>query len=328
MTVDTAKEEAHLFQPAPAVRFRGPGFFITSGIPVGQNPPTGAVIDYTLKAAPKEPITLGILDAQGKVLRKYSSQKTTEEGPGEREEEEFPQLGGPGDVLPAEVGLNRFVWNMRQEPPVRVPGAVTWGGRPTGPLAVPGAYQVKLTVAGKTYSASAEIQKDPRVAASQADFEKQAELARRIRERVNAGHEAVNQIRSVRGQLDLLKKRLAKDESAKPVLAAADMLAQKMNAVEEKIIQPKSKSNEDPLNYPIQTADQLVALQGTVESADTAPTAQSYTIFEELNARMETHLAAWREIQTKDLAALNELIRQNNIPAIAPSAENSKEPSK
>ena len=60
-----------------------------------------------------------------------------------------------------------------------------------------------------------------------------------------------------------------------------------MNAVEEKIIQPKAKSGEDALNYPIQVANQLAALQETVESADTAPTAASFTVYDELNKRLE-----------------------------------------
>ena len=95
-------------------------------------------------------------------------------------------------------------------------------------------------------------------------------------------------------------------------------------AVEEKVIQPKSKSGEDPLNYPIQVANQLADLQDTVESADAAPTAQSYVVFDELNGRLETQLAAWREIQSKDLVALNDLIKKNNIEAIAPAAEKTK----
>jgi hypothetical protein len=94
-----------------------------------------------------------------------------------------------------------------------------------------------------------------------------------------------------------------------------------MNAVEEKIIQPKSKSGEDPLNYPIQVADQFVALQETVESADTAPTAASLTVYDELNKRLEVQLAAWDEIRSKDLVALNAAIQKANIPAIAPTAE-------
>jgi len=94
--------------------------------------------------------------------------------------------------------------------------------------------------------------------------------------------------------------------------------------VEEKIIQPKSKSGEDPLNYPIQVTDQMMALQGTVESADAAPTTQSYAVFDELNARLETQLAAWRDIQSKELAALNELMKKNNVEAIAPAAEKAR----
>ncbi len=173
-------------------------------------------------------------------------------------------------------------------------------------------------------TASAEIQKDPRVNVAQADLEKQYELAMRIRDRVAAGNEAVNEMRSVREQLDGLKKRLIGDTGAKAVLDSAEALRKKIDAVEEKVIQPKSKSGEDPLNYPIQVTNQLMDLQGTVESADTAPTSQSYAVFDELSGRLETQLTAWREIQAKDLVALNDLIKKNNIDAIAPATEKSK----
>jgi len=322
MSATTANEDAHLYQPAAAIRFRGPGFALPATVPVGANPPTGLIIDYFLKSAPKDAVELEILDAKGKVVRKISSKKGAEGA--SPDEEEFG-IARTGEKLPAEEGLNRFVWDMRSEAPSRVPGAVSWGGRPTGPLVVPGTYQVKLGVGGKSFTASAEIQKDPRVSASQADLEKQNALAMRIRDRVSAGHEAVNQIRSVREQLEGLKKRLGADNGSKPVLDSGDALKKKMDAVEEKIIQPKSKSGEDPLNYPIQVTDQLMALQGTVESADAAPTAQCYVVFDELNARLETELAAWREIQSKDLMSLNELMKKNNVPSIAPAVEKARE---
>lgn len=173
-------------------------------------------------------------------------------------------------------------------------------------------------------TAAAEIQKDPRVSVSQGDLEKQYELAMRIRDRVGAGNEAVNEMRSVCEQLDGLKKRLSGDTGAKTVLDSAEVLRRKIDAVEEKVVQPKSKSGEDPLNYPIQVTNQLMDLQGTVESADTAPTSQSYAVFDELSGRLETQLTAWREIQAKDLVALNDLIKKNNIEAIAPATEKSK----
>jgi len=317
LTSDVATEDAHLFQPAPAVRFRGPSFDVPRGLPVGANPPSGAIVDYALKAAPKDPITLEISDASGKVVRKFSSKKT-QETPGATEDE-FGPAAARREQMPTEVGLNRFVWDLRYEPPSKVPGSISWGGSPIGPVAVPGTYQLKLTVEGKAYTPPVEVKKAPRVEASQADLQKQLDLALRIRDRIAAGHDAVNQIRSVRDQLTQLKKRLAGDSNAKTILDAADALNKKLDAIEEKIIQPKSKANEDPLNYPIQAADQLMALQGTVESADAAPTAQSFTVFEELNGRLEAQLALWRDVQSKDIATLNELIQKNSIPAIAPA---------
>ncbi|MGC2670892.1 MAG: hypothetical protein WA299_03430, partial [Candidatus Acidiferrum sp.] len=318
MTAADESAEVHLFQPAPAARFRGPGFTLPATVPVGANPPSGAIIYYSLKTAPKEQITLEILDEHGKLIRKYSSKKTAAGASAVEEEFGFRRQS---EELPTEAGLNRFVWDLHYETPTTVPGSVGWGGRPEGPLVVPGTYEIKLTAGGKIESAKVEVTKDPRVSASQADFEKQEELARRISERVGAGDEAVNQIRSVRSQLDALKKRLAADAGAKAVLDAADALIKKMNAVEEKVIQPKATSGEDALNYPIQVANQLAALQETVESADTAPTAASFTVYDELNKRLEVQLAAWHELQSKDLTTLNAEIQKAKIPAIAPAAE-------
>ncbi len=322
MSATTASEEAHLYQPAIAIRYRGPGFTLPPTVPVGANPPTGMIIDYFLKSVPKDAVDLEVVDAKGQTVRKISSKKAAEGA--SPDEEEFG-IARPGEQLPTEEGLNRYVWDMRSEAPARVPGAVNWGGRPTGPLVAPGTYQVKLTVGGRAYTASAEIQKDPRVSTSQADLEKQFELAMRIRDKVNTGHEAVNQMRSLREQLEGLKKRLGGDDGAKAVLDSADALKKKMDGVEEKIIQPKSKSGEDPLNYPIQVTDQLMALQGSVESADTAPTAQSNVVFDELSVRLEAQLATWRVIQSKEVAALNELMKKNNVPSIAPTAVKAKE---
>jgi photosystem II stability/assembly factor-like uncharacterized protein len=318
MNAAAESAEAHLYQPSSAIRFRGPGFTLPATVPVGANPPAGAIIYYSLKAAPKDPITLEVFDEHGKLVRKYSSKKT---GGGASPVEEELGFRGQSAQLPAEAGLNRFVWDMHYETPITVPGAVGWGGRPAGPLVVPGTYEIKLTVGGKTESAKVEITKDPRLSVSQGDLQKQEEFAMRISERVGAGNEAVNQIRSVRTQLEALKKRLGADSSAKPVLEEADALIKKMNAVEEKIIQPKSTSGEDSLNFPIQVANQLADLQGTVESADTAPTGGSTAVFDELNKRLELQLTAWHEIQSKDLAALNAAILKANIPAIAPAAE-------
>ncbi len=313
----TFEEDAHLYAPAPAYRFRGGGgFSLPPGVPVGSNPPNGAVIDYAPKTAPKDSISLEILDSGGKLIRQFSSKKEKESEP----PSEFVDSGRGGGTLPTEAGLNRFVWDLHSEPPSRVPGAVSWGGRPVGPLVVPGNYQVKLTVAGKTFTAPLEVKEDPRIETSQADLEKQFDLALKIRDRVGAGNDAVNQIRSVRAQIDALKKRLNGNEKDKSIVSAADELNKKISAVEEQVIQPKSKSSEDPLNFPIMIVDQLMALGSAVENSETAPTAGSYAVFEELSKKLEEQLAKWKELQEKDLAALNAMIHKEEIPAVAPAS--------
>ena len=313
MTAATTGEDVHLFQPPAAVRFRGGGFRLPPTVPVGSNPPDGVMVSYFLKAAAKEPVTLEISDRRRKVIRKFPPKKTQEAPPPSEESDFLPRVP---EKLPSQAGLNRFVWDMRAEPPSVVASAVSWAGQAAGPLVPPGTYQLTLSLGPKNYTASAEIMKDPRVQTSQADLEKQYELATRIRDRVSEGHDAVNGIRDLRAQLALLKKRLEDGAKSQAVLDAADALNKKMEAIEEKIIQPKSTSSEDPLNFPIQTTEQLMALQSTVSSADTAPTAQSFVVFNELSSRLDAELALWRDVEAKDLPALNGLLQGNNIAAI------------
>jgi len=313
MNSEDANADTYLFKPATAYRFHGGRFRIPGGFAAGENPPSGAVIDYSLKTEPKQPITLEILDSKGKVIRKYKSKG---EKPAETAPRESFFRGGMAN-LPAKAGLNRFEWDLRYEPPSVVPGAVSWGGRPIGPLAVPGGYQVKLTVAGKSYTAPLKLEEDPRIQVSAADLQKQLDFSLQIRGRITEAHDAVNQIREIHGQLTALEKRLADDKKTKATADAAKDLDKKFTDVEEALIQVKSKSGEDPLNFPIMIADQMMALDSTVQSADTAPTQSSHEVFDLLSKQLDEQLAKYRQLKHKDLADFNKRIRSEDIPAIA-----------
>ncbi len=306
------QESVHLYAPTAAIRFQGGSFPIPKGWALGANPSSGAIIDFALKAASKEAIQLEILDADGKLIRKYSSKKKKEE---ELPKEE-PEPEKDKDTLPTDIGLNRFAWDLRYEPASKVPGTASWGGSEDGPLVLPGTYQVKLTAGGKSYTAPVEVKLDPRVTTSIDDLKKQLDLALKIRDRVTEAHDAVNQLRDLRGQLEVLRKRLASDDSHKDVATAAETLVKKMSAIEEAIIQPKSKSSEDPLNFPIEVADQMMALGSTVNSADTAPTAASYEVFDDLSGKLDEQLTKWKDIKEKDLSAFNDMVQRANIPLI------------
>ena len=139
------------------------------------------------------------------MIRKYSSAEfaTLEEPPD-------PDDKKPEKELKPEAGLNRFVWDLRYEEAHRVPGYYLWeyGSGARGPVAVPGHYQVRLTVGGQTQTAAFDLKLDPRVNVSQADLEQQFNLLLQTRDELSRVYDTVNQIQDVRAQLSGLKRRL------------------------------------------------------------------------------------------------------------------------
>ncbi|MGB7229848.1 MAG: hypothetical protein WBD26_19070, partial [Candidatus Acidiferrales bacterium] len=59
-----------------------------------------------------------------------------------------------------------------------------------------------------------------------------------------------------------------------------------------------------------------------MEGSDNAPTAADYAAYADLSGKVTKLVAQWKEIEAKDLSALNEQIRRANIPAIAPTSGN------
>ena len=326
-----AQEDVHLFTPAPAGHtiFR-PSFFELSN--VGKNPPAGAVIDYWLKSAIKPEqkkkdeaeeqgtalpektapkITLEILDSAGKVIRKFPPKEEETPTP----DEPYSQEHKPGK-LTTDAGLNRFVWDQRYEGAAKVAHAPIWGGDTRGPEALPGHYQARLTVLGKSYTAPLEIKPDPRLKVTQEDLQKQFDLLMKIRDKLSDIDNTINQIRDLRSQITGINKRLKDDPRQKTIGDAGKALDEKMTTVEEALIQTKSKSSQDVLNFPIRLNNQMAALGGVVASAASAPTQQSYEVFDTLSQQVDEQLANWKNIVSTDLKSYDDLVRQQNVPAL------------
>jgi inorganic triphosphatase YgiF len=212
--------------------------------------------------------------------------------------------------------LNRFVWDLHYEGATRVPGSPLWAGNTDGPEALPGNYQVRLTVNGKSYTAPLEIKPDPRLQATQQDLEKQFDLLIKIRERVTQAHDTVNQIRDIRAQITALNKRLEGQPQAKAVADAGKQLDKKMTEIEEVLIQTKAKSSQDVLNYPIRLNNYLVALGGVVGSSDSAPTQISYEVFDMLSKQVDEQLTKWKAVLSTDVPAYDAVVQQQQVPAI------------
>lgn len=301
-----AEEKSAKGQKAEA-KGKEPGAPQAANAPVPPQPETTAEAGEGNAQKPA-PIKLEILDAKGQVIRTYPPKRPQEEGEG--------FFSRRPQKLPTEAGLNRFVWDLRYEGASRVPHSPLWGGSTDGPEALPGKYEVRLTVNGQSYTEPLDIQPDPRLKITEQDLQKQFDLLLKIRDRVTQADDTVNEIRDIRAQINALNKRLKDQPQAKAVADAGTALDKKMTAVEEVLIQTKAKANEDVLNYPIRLNNYLVALGGVVGSADSAPTQASYDVFNMLSQELDEQLAKWKQILATDVPAYNNLVKTQEVPAI------------
>jgi hypothetical protein len=270
-----AGQVAHLFKPAVAYRVRS-GSARSDGLSRNfvSNPPAGAVIDYSL--ARPVPVELEIDDASGKAVyrgRSTSAIKST--------------VGG----LTAHAGLNRFIWDLKLAGPSQVPGMLIQEAAGGGPLVPPGHYTVKLSIGAGDQTAPLTLRADPRVKISQADFDKQYAFATMLCDRVSEVHDTVNAMRVARAKLDAAQ---AADPKQAEVISG---MRTKLDALEEGLIQVKSVTSWAGLVYPIQLDAQYAELMNAVESADMAPSAQTYAMFDVYEKRMQYIEKSWIALQ-------------------------------
>ncbi len=314
VNAQSAQQDAILYAPQVALRLHYPTD-IDKRQPVGENPPAGAIINYFLKAAAKDEVTLDILDAQGKLVRHLSSKekKVNDQPP------EWPDQVETPRVIPAAEGMNRFAWDLHYDDPIQTPGAFYAGEGPRGALALPGDYQVKMTVAGKTQTAPLHLAIDPRIKDAEAALPKQFDLSAKVVNRIGELHQAINEIRNVKTQIQGLHKRFGEDERLKSALTAADDLSKKMTAVEEQLIQVNMKGSEGNLAFPNMLNEALYSFSRTIEYADYGPTRPQGDVFKMLSDRLDEQLKKWTQIKTEEVPKIAALIKQVELPAISVS---------
>ena len=269
-----------LYAPQTATRLYYPEQ-VDSRRPVGENPPAGALIDYTLKAKPSQEVTLDILDAQGRPVRHISSQFSARE----KQPPEWPDQVEPPHLIPAEAGMNRFVWDLRMDDPVQISGAFYSGEAPRGPLVAPGTYQVKLSMGGVSRTAPLVLVADPRTAGDKGAIEAKTALSVATLHDIDALHRAVNDIRAVKARLGPAPDRTA--------------LVHQLSGVEEALMQVNMKGSEANLAFPGMLNEQYATFAAVLDDADTPPTAQQVQRFQSLHDQLGVQLAAWTALKAR-----------------------------
>ena len=317
LTPQVADAPVHLFQPRETIRMRAGGGGGAAGSGVGQNPPSGVVISYYLAEAPRDGVSLEILDHAGKIIRTFRSRDNRPAG-GEIGSRAF--LGPPPSraTVPADAGLNRFEWDMRvPDAPPPPAGTNLFGASVRGPQIVPGTYQVRLIAAGRTLTQPFEIRKDPRTRTTAEEFDKQFALLMRIHERLTDAHNAIAAIVAARADLEAAISRAASLPGGQELRARGEALDKSLASVQDELVQMKIRNGNDVLTYPAKLNNLIAGLAPVVAATDAAPTAQSYEAFEDLSRRLDAQLTRLSQIEERDVSAFNRAAEAQHVPAIS-----------
>jgi photosystem II stability/assembly factor-like uncharacterized protein len=312
----TAAADAWLFSPAGAVR---------SGTP--------ASIQYWLKR-PAQRLTVEIVDGRGRSVRTYKGTPADSAGGrgggrggrgggGEGAEQGDEgggggrgRGGGAGPSMAA--GIHTFNWDLRSESATTFPGMILWGATTAGPAVVPGSYQVKMTVDGRTETRPLTVRRNPLITdVTLADMQEQFALATQIRDKLSEANDAVVQIRDLKKQV---ADRLTKSSDG-VLKTAADSLTKKLSNVEESIYQVRNQSGQDPLNFPIKVNNRLGTLLRTVSTGDGKPIASARPIFNDLSAELKVETDRLQKVLTIDLAKLNAELARLGLEAVKPAGK-------
>ncbi len=199
ITPSVTASSAYLFRPPVAWRFRwnkNTDTPLPPDEPAMPNPPDGVTISYFLGPDVKGPVTLEIVEVDGPVVRRYSS-----------DDPEPPPVNAPNlpdywirptQRLAATPGLHRFVWDVRYTPPAVTSFsyaiAAIRGNTPQSPQGMwvlPGTYQIRLTVGGQVYRQAVTVRMDPRVQTPVVDLTLQLKLSRTV-------HDLIGQLAAMR----------------------------------------------------------------------------------------------------------------------------------
>ncbi len=275
---------------------------------LGQNPKSGVTFDYYLpNKIDSLELKLEVLSG-GKVIRTITNQKP-------KKFSTWP--GGPPKpaVLPAKKGYNRFTWDFTKDPVPAINKVFVFGDY-RGSSVAPGTYVLRLSLGDDTVQTQAVVLPDPKVEGSPQDYAEQQSVLMKIDETLHGMHNAVNQMRNAKSQLQKYKGLLEGRDEAKDLITMGDSLMTRIKKWEEKLIQPNQKTFQDVINFQNQLNAELMHLKGFVDVAEFKVTEGAKTLLNDLLKSWSTYENEKNAIVNDGMKAYNALFRSLEIPAI------------
>ncbi|HEV2488838.1 MAG TPA: hypothetical protein VGT03_03445 [Candidatus Acidoferrales bacterium] len=322
-----ANASAYLFRPQVATRVRwdvNTDTPLPPDEPSAQNPPEGAIIDYYLGAQASGAVTLDILDASNKLVRRYSS--------ADKPDVNLENLGQtlavpiywkrPPQVLSGEAGMHRFLWDMHYPhsvapgndlPMQAVPHDTPFA--PSSPWVLPGRYTIKLTVDGKTYVQPLAVRMDRRVKTSLAGLEQQFALSKQLYDGASEVSKASEQLSRVREQLKA-RAATAGQSALADDIAALDKKAEVLGGSQAGMFAFFMRGSRGPDTL-TSLRFGLLGLMDSLQNADVAPTAAQVAAVADRQRALADLMRRWTALKTQDLAKLNAALAKANLPVVS-----------
>ncbi len=328
-----AQSDVYLYRPAAAVRVRNDmnqDTPLPPELPAGDNPPTGAILDYYFKTAAQGEVSIGIYDPKGQLVRQLSSKPETV-----RTEEPPPVpnywLYHP-TPLPTSAGMNRYVWDLRYTAPDALQHSYPISAlyerthaEPQGPLAVPGRYEVRLTVDGKTYKQPLIVAMDPRVKITQAELMQQLEFEQQIDKLITQTYDMHEQAAKLLTEVGDRQSALKGNDQAKATLDTVNQFQTKAQKLQGEIQRGFGGFGKPKPTFTLLNGE-LSNLAGTAGQADQAPTDAMRVAYRDYCQDLTKVAQQWSELMKVDLTTVNTQLTQQKQQPLTPVMENSSVP--
>jgi photosystem II stability/assembly factor-like uncharacterized protein len=306
--------------------------------PTGMNPPDGAIINYYLKAGATGPVTLEVLQQDGRLIRRYSSDDPVTPIPDAPSAPVPTYWYRPPQSLSAAAGMHRFIWDVHCQP---LPASGGGGGRgglpiaaipynsapgPGTPWANPGTYTLKLTVDGKSYTQPITVKQDPRVKTPALAMQQVYSLTKAMYFGAVDAQQAATALGAIRAQATALAAK-----AQGPAAAALAAFEKKAAALEGQ--RPAAGGGQrgggggggqrGGAAAPAAPPDTLWAVanlmsgqMNSMQAADVAPTSATLASVTSAQTAAAGVMGRWNALKTVDLPALNAALKAAGLGAI------------
>ena len=308
-----ADEELHVFTPVPVAQWPSRD---SKRDGAGQNPHSDLHVRFFIGGDEEQPVARSVEvvveDFDGHVVYAGSSERgddadnaAEEDGDSDRQHE-----------LKVRRGMNDVEITWSEEGAKILEGMILWSGRGGAARPAPGDYKITVSYGERQQTVVGRINPDPRTDATIAELQDRYRLVRDGNALVTAAHETIEAIRSLGVQMDEAVERMDPGEGREQLAAAADAAKAAFTSVEEALYQTKSKSRQDPLNYPIKLTDKLLGVLGSTNGAEFGPTKGQRDVAAELSVAIRAELVRFAAAKEKHVALFNAMARELAAPHI------------